>query len=213
VNNGDWQPWRRVLDLEVPPGAHLCAVSRDAGRIDLFAVAADGTIATASRLSQWSGWWPIAGGEAPPGAPVTAVSRTGASLDIFVVKADGGVYTAPWDQNIDAGAWRSWRRIGALEVKPANLVAAVARDPSTLDIFVIGPEGGVWTAAWSGGDWGSWARVVDGKALPGTAVSAVSRAPTKLDVFIVGEDSGVWTAAWDRDFAGGAWQGWWPVPN
>jgi len=47
----------------------------------------------------------------------------------------------------------------------------------------------------------------------GTAVSAVSRAPTKLDVFIVGEDSGVWTAAWDRDFAGGAWQGWWPVPN
>ena len=213
VANGDWQPWARVPDLEVPPGAHLCAVSRDPGRIDLFAVASDGTIATASRYTDWGDWLSIAGGKAAPGAPVTAVSRGANSLDVFVVKADGGIYTAAWDKDIDGGAWRAWRRIGGLNVNPASTVAAVDRDANTLDIFVIGKEGGVWTAAWTGGEWGSWTHVANGQATPGSAVSAVSRAPGKLDIFIVGEDLGVWNAAWDRDFAGGAWRGWWPVPN
>jgi hypothetical protein len=214
VANGDWQPWARVLDLEVPPGAHLCAVSREAGRIDLFAVASDGTIATASRYTHWDGWFPIAGGKAAPGVPVTAVSRGANSLDVFVVKADGGIYTAPWDQDIDGGEWRAWRRIGELEVQSASQVAAVARTSDKLDIFIIGKEGGVWTAAWDkSGGWHAWRKVANGQALPGSSIGAVSRAPTNLDIFIVGEDNGVWSAAWDRDVAGGEWQGWWPVPN
>ena len=101
-----------------------------------------------------------------------------------------------------------------LEVKPASQVAAVARTSDKLDIFIIGKEGGVWTAAWDkSGGWNAWREVANGQALPGSSIGAVFRAPSKLDIFIVGEDSGVWSAAWDRDVAGGDWQGWWPVPN
>ena len=213
VANGAWQPWARVLDLEVPPGAHLSAVSRKPGHIDLFAVDSNGAIVTASRHTHWDAWSPIADGKAAPGAPVTAVSRGANSLDVFVVKADGGIYTAAWDKNVDGGKWQAWRRIGGLEVNPASLVAAVARDASSLDIFVIGKEGGVRMASWTGSAWDSWTRVPNGQATPGSAVSVVSRKPNKLDIFIVGQDFGVWTAAWDRDFAGGLWQAWQPVPN
>ena len=90
----------------------------------------------------------------------------------------------------------------AIGVAVASQVAAVARTSDKLDIFIIGKEGGVWTAAWDkSGGWNAWRE------------GAVFRAPSKLDIFIVGEDSGVWSAAWDRDVAGGDWQGWWPVPN
>ena len=89
----------------------------------------------------------------------------------------------------------AWHRIGGLKVNPASMVGAVARNANTLDIFVIGKEGGVWTAAWTGGAWESWMRVANGQATPGSAVSAVSRAPGKLDIFVVGQDLGVWTAA------------------
>jgi hypothetical protein len=214
VANGEWRPWARVLDFQVPPGAHLSAVSRAPGRIDLFAVGSDETIATVSRHTHWGGWLPIADGKAAPGAPVTAVSRDANSLDVFVVKADGGIYTSPWDQDIDGGLWRAWRRIGGLEVKPASQVAAVARASDKLDVFIIGKEGGVWTAAWDkSGGWNAWRKIPNGQAAPGSFIAAVSRAPTKLDIFIVGEDNGVWSSAWDRDVAGGDWQGWWPVPN
>ena len=144
---------------------------------------------------------------------MTAVSRGANSLDVFVVKADGGIYTAAWDKNVDGGKWQAWRRIGGLEVNPASLVAAVARDASSLDIFVIGKEGGVRMASWTGSAWGSWTRVPNGQATPGSTVSVVSRKPNKLDIFIVGQDFGIWTAAWDHDFAGGLWQAWQPVPN
>ena len=213
VANGAWQPWARVLDLEAPQAAHLCAVSREPGRIDLFAVASNGTIVTASRHTHWELWSPIADGKATPGAPVTAVSRSANSLDVFVVKADGGIYTAAWDKDIDDGAWQAWRRIGGLEVNPARVVAAVARDASSLDIFVIGKEGGVRMASWTGSDWGSWTTVPNGQATPGSTVSVVSRKPNQLDIFIVGQDFGIWTAAWDRDVADGLWQAWQPVPN
>ena len=102
----------------------------------------------------------------------------------------------------------------AIGVAVASQVAAVARTSDKLDIFIIGKEGGVWTAAWDkSGGWNAWREVANGQALPGSSIGAVFRAPSKLDIFIVGEDSGVWSAAWDRDVAGGDWQGWWPVPN
>ena len=115
IANGEWRGWWPVLDLDLPPAAHICAVSRKPGRIDIFAVGNDGSIVTASRRSEWEGWLPIASGKAAPGAPVTAVSRDATSLDAFAVKQDGGSYTAPWDQELENGAWRHWRRIGELE--------------------------------------------------------------------------------------------------
>ena len=79
----------------------------------------------------------------------------------------------------DASA--NWR------VKPASQVAAVARASDKLDIFIIGKEGGVWTAAWEkSGGWNAWKKVANGRAAPGSSIAAVSRAPTKLDIFIVG---------------------------
>jgi hypothetical protein len=208
----DWQSWRRVGDLVLPPGGNVEAVARSAGRLDLFAVGQDGKIVAASHLDSWTDWRAIPGVTMDPGAPVTAVSRDGQSLDAFVVPADGGVRTATLG-HADTGEWSTWRRIGTLVVKPASRVAVVAQDAHTLDAFVVGIEGGVWTARWTGSDWGAWTRIPLGVAAKPNAVTAVSRAPGVLDVIFVGEDSGIRTATWERHVAGGAWQAPRTVPD
>jgi hypothetical protein len=207
----DWQSWQRVGDLVLPAGSPVDAVARTDGRLDLFAVANDGTISFASHLHDWTAWRAIAGLTAAPGAPVTAVSRNTQSLDAFVVAGDGGVRTATWSQT--ANVWTPWQRIGGLEVAPASRVAVVAQDAHTLDIFVVGHQGGVQTARWTGGDWGAWTRIPLNVAAKPNAVSAVSRAPGALDLVFVGEDSEIRTAAWDRNVAGGAWQAARTIPD
>lgn len=212
-----WRGWWRVLDFTSTPGGHVTAVSRDPGRLDIFAVSASGDVQTASRLHDWGGWWSIAGGKAPAGAPVAAVSRDPDKLDVFVVQNDGGIYHAAWDQHVAGGAWRGWWRIGDLKGKPASVVAAVSRGPGKLDVFAVDENHRVWTTAWdeavAGGVWQAWQCIPGETAAPGSSVSAVSRGPNKLDVFIIGQDRGVWTASWDQGLNSGTWQDWQPVPN
>ena len=94
-------------------------------------------------------------------------------------------------------------------------IAAVARSPDNLDLFVIGFDNHVWSTFWTpqtgwNGDW---------FPLPGQAVfdrekqqiAAVSRAPDNLDLFVIGFDNHVWTTFWTPQTG---WNGdWFPLPG
>jgi CubicO group peptidase (beta-lactamase class C family) len=212
-----WLGWWGVREGLAQSGSPVTAVSRDPGKLDAFVVGTDSRIYTAAwevgrAVERWRGWWSIQNGEAPLGSRVTAVSRSPAKLDVFVVGTDGFVYTAAWDAAV-AGGWRGWWRIGNLVAKPGTPVAAVARDPNKLDVFVAGSDGKTYTAAWDAavaGGWRGWWNILSGWIPPGGTVSAVSRSPSKLDVFLTSNDGGVYTAAWDAAVAGG-WKGWWRI--
>jgi hypothetical protein len=94
--------------------------------------------------------------------------------------------------------------------------SAVARTPNRLDVYWIGPDGGVGSTAWEGGvNGGAWARHFP-VAPPGVArldspVVAVARTPNRLDVFWVGRDGGIGSTAWEGGVNGGAWARHFPV--
>ncbi len=94
---------------------------------------------------------------------------------------------------------------------PNTSVFGVSRSADKLDIFAVGQDHGIYTAAWQPGDatWLGWWRVQGGVAAPNTSVTAVSRSADKLDIFAVGTDHGIYTAAWQPGDA--TWKGWWRV--
>jgi hypothetical protein len=138
---------------------------------------------------------------------VAAVSRAPGNLDLFVIGNDGGagttnghVWTTAWTNGIGWNA--DWRPLPGQAVfdRATQKIAAVARSPGNLDLFVIGNDSHVWTTAWTNGiGWNS-----DWAPLPGQAVfdlntqdvAAVSQAAGNLDLFVIGNDSHVWTTAW-----------------
>ncbi|MEA2666575.1 MAG: hypothetical protein QOI11_3519 [Candidatus Eremiobacteraeota bacterium] len=147
------------------------------------------------------------------------VARDPTKLDLFMVGDDGDVHTAAWDQDAAAQTWQGWWPIvaGGVPAIPGSSLTAVARDPTKLDVFLVGADGNVYTAAWDrnaqNGEWQGWWPIVAGSvpAIPGSEVFAVARDPMKLDVFVVGADGNVYTAGWDGNAATAGWQGWWAI--
>ena len=95
------------------------------------------------------------------------------------------------------------------EVVPSTpLFTGISRSTDKLDVFVVGTDRGIYTAAWQPGDtaWRGWWRIAGGAAAPFTAIHAVSRSQDKLDVFAVGTDRGIYTASWQPGNT--TWQGW-----
>ena len=98
------------------------------------------------------------------------------------------------------------------EVVPSTpLFTGVSRNADKLDVFIVGTDRGIYTAAWQRGDtaWRGWWRIAGGIAAPFTSIHAVSRSTDKLDVFCVGTDRGIYTAAWQPGDT--AWRGWWRI--
>ena len=158
---------------------------------------------------QWHGWWSIADLQVEPGSPVSVASRGANNLDVFVVGKDGGIYTAAWGPQTDS-TWKGWWRISDLEAKPGSSVSVTSRGADWLDIFVVGNDGGIYTASWNPAfedGWHGWWRIGDITVDPGSPVSAVSRSADKLDVFVTGSDGGIYSAAWEPGFTDG-WHGW-----
>jgi hypothetical protein len=193
-------------------------VTRDASHLDLFIAGADSKTWTAGWAEAianqaWRGWWSILTGLIQPNGNLTAVSRDPNKLDAFHVGNDGGVYTAAWEGGVNNNNWAGWWRAGSLTAKPGSLVTAVARDANHLDIFAVGTDGVVYTAAWDTGSngWKGWWDILGGSVPAGGAVTAVSRHPNKLDVFCVSGDGGVYTAAWEGGVNNNNWAGWWRI--
>jgi hypothetical protein len=194
---------------------------RNSSSLDVFSIGRDGRIMAAAweqqvLEGQWRGWWHIRGGKTSKNAKVASVSRDPNKLDVFVVGNNGRIYTAAWDKKVNESEWRGWWSIGELVAPPGSAISAVSRDPNKLDVFVVGNNGRIYTAAWdqnvSQGKWRGWWNIQEGKDCPpGAPVSAVSRDPNKLDVFVVGNNGRIYTAAWDQNVSQGKWRGWWNI--
>jgi astacin (peptidase family M12A) len=197
------------------------AVARFGNNLDVVVARSDGSIWTAAwdqnvSNGAWRGWWNVAGGVTSAGGPVSMVARYGSQLDVFTLGTDNRVYTAAWNQNVANGAWQGWWVVGGLTVWPGAQVVATARASDKLDIFTVGGDGIVYTAAWdqnvSNGAWRGWWPILGGVAVSGGQVSAVSTGSGRLDVYTVGQDGNVWQAYWNGATSPN-WQGWFNIGN
>jgi hypothetical protein len=220
-----WQPgmaewfqgWIDVLGGVAAQGSQVTAVSRRPGYLDLFVIGKDGQVWTAARNSNgdWWGWAPIPGVTVPQRGYVHAVSRSKDKLDIFVTDTKGRVMSAAWAPSHPNQAWHGWWHILGGIAGNGSVVHAISRSTDQLDIFVIGTDKRIYTAAWHpthpNGVWHGWWDINGGQALVGAAITGVARNKDLLDIFMNGLDGRPWTAGWSPANPDGKWGGWWQI--
>jgi hypothetical protein len=200
----------------VPSRAEVNVVVRSTDHLDVFLCDVNGAVMSAAWepdfADGWHGWWQINGGVGGAGAPVHGVSRSADKLDIFVVGTDNRAYTAAWEPDF-ADGWHGWWNLLGGVGSPGGHITAVSRSLDHLDVFMVGTDGGVYTAAWEpdfADGWHGWWRIGSLVAPQGAPVHCVSRSTDKLDIFVTDINGNVMTAAWEPDFADG-WHGWWQI--
>jgi len=197
----------------------LGAIARTPAHLDVFWTSPDGAILStwydAATGMGWGDHQPFAitpPGFALPGTPVTAVARTKGHQDVFWVNVDGSVWSMWWDE----APGMSWGDHAPFAIappgaaKPRSAIAAVARTPDHLDVFWIGPDGGIgstWYDSAPGQSWGDHAPfgiAPPGAAQDGSGLTAVARNPNHLDVFWVGRDGAI-GSTWYDSAPGSGW--------
>jgi hypothetical protein len=165
--------------------ANIALVARDPVHRNIFWVAPDGTVRTATQTGR-DGWSTprdiTASGAAIPASRVAAVARGGSHLDVFFVGPSGELRTTWWDAGDENWIAHTYTIFGRNTASLGSLTA-VAADPRSLDVFWIGSDGALMHAIWTG-KWTPPFRVIaaDGIAASSSiAVAAVT--PTRLDVF------------------------------
>jgi V8-like Glu-specific endopeptidase len=211
-----WHGWWQLNGGVAAPGAHVTAVSRSKDKLDAFVVGTDGRVYTAAWepgfTDWWHGWWPIGNIRVPQGAPVHVVSRSADKLDIFVTDVNGAIMTAAWEPAFTDG-FHGWWALNGGRAAPGAAVTAVSRNTDKLDVFVVGLDGRVWSAAWEPSFpdwWHGWWPIGNVRAPQGAPVHAVSRSADKLDIFVTDVNGAIMTAAWEPAFTDG-WHGWWAL--
>lgn len=203
-----WSGWTPTPPLEASSDITMVAPRSDS--MSLFALSRTGRIVTSrwTPNAGWGVWNTVADGEGMFGTSVAAVSRHPNVIDLFAIGTDGFVHTT---SSLDRGkTWHGWRTISDDSVAPGTSVTAVARrERDALDLFVVGKDRRMWTAAWDGNGtskWeDGWSAVGNHKLALRTGIAAVSRRPDLIDVFAVGEDGRSWTAGIDKRQLVGWW--------
>ena len=207
---------RPLTSPRAPARAQVGVVSRSADKVDIFVTDQNSVIWTAAWEPAfpdwWHGWWELNGGRAAPGAPVHGVSRSTDKLDVFVIGTDSRVYTAAWEPAF-TDWWHGWWQLNGGVAAPGAHVTVVSRSTDKLDVFVVGTDGRVYTAAWEPGFtdwWHGWWPIGNIRVPQGAPVHAVSRSADKLDIFVTDVNGVIQTAAWEPGFTDW-WHGWWEL--
>ncbi len=216
AKTGDsWAGWWNVAGGVTAQGGATTIVSRYPTGLDAFTVGTNNRVYTAAwdrdvdGGNGFRGWWVIGSLTAQPGSYISAVSRDPYKLDVFAVGSDGGIYTAAYDANVSNGAWRGWWQILGGVAACGTEVSAITRDPNQLDIFVIGTDGNVWTAAWNqnvaSGNWQGWWQLGSiGQRV--TTVKAVKSASDRIHVFATILNGSVYSKEWSGANGWSAWR-------
>jgi len=125
---------------------------------------------------------------------------------------NGVVMTAAWEPAFRDG-WHGWWPLKGGRAAPGAPVTAVSRSADKLDVFVVGTDGRVWTAAWEPAFtdwWHGWWPIGTIRVPQGAPVHVVSRSSDKLDIFVTDSNGRVMTAAWEPAFTDW-WHGWWEL--
>lgn len=225
LSNGQFNPtgqWTPIGDPhynDFPALSPVTAVSRAGGLIDIFAVESDGAVYTAewngsSSAPSWSDWSAIDNPSTysfKTKSTVTTISRDVNHLDLFVVGNDGAVYTASLFGFPSAPVWSLWAKISATALAdPESVVAAVARDPQHMNVFVIAKTGQVMTSQWDGTVanpvWSPWAGINAFSNFSSPAPLALAaRDAQHLTLAGVAKNGLMYAAAWDGTVASPAW--------
>jgi hypothetical protein len=144
---GGWTSWRQIGGVQLYAGEPVTAISRGSGQLELFVTDVNGNIQTTTVYPSFSGWKSI--GVAASGSTVTGVSRHPGQLDLFVV-LNQQVWTQGSPSLSSGFNSNSWRPISGLTTAEwgGSAVTAVSRNLDKLDVFVIGLDFNLWTAAW-----------------------------------------------------------------
>jgi hypothetical protein len=142
---GGWTDWNAVGSgpARLPNGAHLTAVGSASGAIDLFAVAVDGGVYTASRASRsaaWAGWTRVGTAmDRAPAQTVGAVAVANGRIGLYLVGNDSAVYSATWPSSPD------WTLVGSPPAG-ARVLAVSPNASSKANVYVLSAEGGIYVA-------------------------------------------------------------------
>ena len=220
TNHGQWNPGYPIPGAGpgfATPGAPVSAAARNPSTADLYVVRSDGSVWNAGWWSaqinhgQWNPGYPIPGagpGFARTGTRVQVVNRTPDITDLYVVRSDGSVWNAGWwSEQANNGNWNPGYAIpsaGPGFATPGAPVSAAARNPDTVDLYVVRVDGSVWNAGWwsaqsNNGNWNPGYAIPGagpGFALPSAAVTIINRTPDMTDLFVVRADGSVWNAGW-----------------
>lgn len=207
--NYEWHGWWTVGQGIFLPGTPIATVSRSHDMIDLFAIGLDGRVWSAAwgtnTQGKWHGWFSIMDHLFLPGRTVTAISRKADQLDLFAVDGNGEVRTAAWSPGSNNAKWGGWWRVTETNGKftPGTPIAVASRGPDQLDLFAVGLDGRVWTAAWgpqTNYEWQGWSSIGDPVFAQDSTIAAVARNPNQLDIFVNGLDGNLWSASWDGNW-------------
>lgn len=189
-------------------GTQVVAVDRD-GRLRWSGRPAEGMIVTFQALV------PIGGSATRVARAVrpALVGRPGV-LDAFVVGVDGLLYHTSTPA-FGIQGWRDLHQIGGpVPLATTGNVAAVSREPLSIDVFVIGEDGLLrWTcfALAPFVDWHDLEVIDSAVTVAATGgIAAVSRTSDTLEVFVFDRYSG--ELLWTRWSAGGGWTPLGPLP-
>ena len=140
-------------------------------------------------------------------------------LDVFWIGPDGGIGSTAWEGGVNNNGWANTFPVASPGVARADSpITAVARTPNRLDVFWIGPDGGIGSTAWEGGvNNNGWATAFPitkpGAARPGSPIAAVARTPNRLDVFWIGPDGAIGSTAWEGGVNNNGWATAFPITN
>ena len=223
VDSGNWHsPFPIAPANAAGPDSPIAAVTRLNGGLDAFWIGPDGGVGTtwapAGNTGSWHAPFPIAPANAARvDSPIAAVTRLNGGLDVFWIGPDGGVGTTWANPAVDGGNWHT-----PFPIAPANAaradspIAAVTRLNGALDVFWIGPDGGVGTTwanpAVDGGNWHAPFPIAPANAARADSpIAAVTRLNGALDVFWVGPDGGVGVTWANPAVDGGSWHTPFPI--
>lgn len=209
--NNVWAGWWKVGDGVFLPGTPIAAISRSEGRLDIFATGLDGRVWSAAYGPgtdgewNWIGWFPVLNEVFVPGSRIDAISRKTDQIDLFAINLSGEVRTAAWSPSANSGKWGGWWRItennGTFAL--GTPISSISRGADHLDIFAIGLDGRVWTAAWGSQTdytWKGWWPIGSAKFAQGSVIAATARSLNHIDLFMRGFDGNIWSHAWDGDW-------------
>lgn len=215
-SSGGWSAWKALANGigSAETFVTSCAVG---GEAYLFWTGPDAWIYFASRDKQslnWRNVWVVGRSNEPelngvPCGAVHAVSSNPTVVHVFYTNRNGFIVSSRG--NATGGAtWPDTVIVRGGRTAPGGHVTGASRHPGQVDIFTVGTDGQVYTAAWNSAQgWLGWWVIPGVRAKPGTHVSAVSRHQDQLDIFVIDSTGKIMTAAWNPTQAG--WLGWWQV--
>lgn len=177
--------------------------------LQIFAITLTGRVVTSSRVwwvgadRKWSDVSWLLDSDFISGTEVAAISRTSGHIDLFAVGKDRKVWSAAKGPNKE-DTWVGWFQILDGTLLPGTPISAVSRSEGHVDLFAIGRDGCIWTAAWGPhtDGWKGWNKISTEVFAQGSTIAATARSANNIDLFLGGFDGNIWSVAWN----GGEWK-------